>query len=150
MTEVIISAETEVWTTRERDPDDSWDAGDTEGRVSDVRAAIKTDLHGTQYWGDSICKEFPGVSPGDTLYAVVADYSSGSTFGRSGGHASVIDAFTSYERADALAKAARDERSDFQFNHDGQDYYASWVGYFESLNSIDVWKVTVNGYSEKL
>lgn len=150
--EVIISAETETWVTRERDPNDSWDCGDTEGRVSNVRAIIKTDTHSTEYWGASICKEFPDET--NMLYAVVADYSSGSTFGRDGGHASVIDAFESEDDAKELCGIAKKvNRSQFSFDYykTGKSYSASWTGYFEYLNSIDVWQVPItNGYSHKL
>jgi hypothetical protein len=152
MTEIIVSAKTTVYTTRDRDPNDSWDQGDTEGYVSDVIARVKRDGHKTEYWGDSVCKQFSdNVGPGSILFAVVADYSSGSTFGRDGGHASVLDAFE--DEAEALglqAEAKRVQRSAFTFNYGGKEYYSSWTGYFESLNSIDVWTVTVDGHSSKI
>lgn len=145
MTQVIVSAETEVWSTRDPDPDDSWDAGDTAGRVVGVRAWTareweqKTRYGGYAHWEGDL-----PVEPGDCVYAVVADYESGSTFGRDGGHASVVDVFTDVETAGACARAAEQAES-YRFYFQDREYYASWQGYFESLNEMQVWAVKVGG-----
>jgi hypothetical protein len=136
---IAVSAETDTWTTRNPDPEDSWDQGDSEGRVSNVRAFV--DRGNSYHYGDSIAKDLD-VKYGDTVYAVVADYSSGSTFGRSGGHAQVLDVFTTPEEAAALAEAAG-AGTDYSFEHNGKDYSRSWVGYFEDLNDLAVWDVIV-------
>lgn len=153
MTKIVVTAETREWTTRERDPNDSWDNGDTAGEVHNVVAFIERVESG--YYGESHGKDLPDVKVGDTVYAVVADYESGCTFGRSGGHASVLDVFSDPEEAQALADAAlkpdgfeerwgsQQPKYDYSFTHNGQSYYRSWVGYFESLNSLDVWACTV-------
>lgn len=144
MADVLVSAETEVYITRMPDPDDRWDNGDTAGYVSNVYAALLPDGGQTHYWGESLCKAMEGVKAGDTLYAVVADYESGDTFGRDGGHAQVLDVFREHDRAGELAKAAAPEASgDYSFEFSGKTYIRSYVGYFESLNDICVWSVTV-------
>lgn len=147
MTQIVVSAEVEVWSTRPPDPDDSWDAGDTAGRVVGVHAWTAREWESSshrRYGGyDSWSGEL-NVQPGGYVYAVVADYESGSTFGRDGGHASVVDVFTDIEMADALAEVA-ENTTDYRFSFGDEDYYASWQGYFESLNEIRVWAVRVNG-----
>lgn len=145
MTKIVVSVDTEVWQTREPDPDDSWDAGDTSGRVVGVRAWTARDWEQERRYGgyDSWDGDLD-VSAGDYVYAVVADYESGSTFGRDGGHASVVDVFSDIETADACAEAA-EQAQDYRFEFQGREYYASWQGYFESLNEIRVWAVKVNG-----
>lgn len=145
MTKIVISAETETHVTRDPDPDDGWDNGDTAGRVSNVMAYVET--RENHYYGESACVDLD-VPEGGTVYAVVADYESGSTFGRSGGHASVLDAFATFEEAEALVTAAlavpeKDDYSKYGFTHNGKDYHRSWLGYFESLQSLDIWDITV-------
>lgn len=145
---IIVSAETETWTSRCADPDSEWDSGDTDGRVSDVTAF--EDRSGKEHYsyGDSLRKELD-VTLGDLVYAVVADYSSGSTFGRDGGHAKVLDVFATEEEANSLVEAAKapsaSARSQdrYRFTHNGTDYFRIWTGHFESLNSLDVWSVNV-------
>jgi hypothetical protein len=143
---IVVSAETEVHTTRNPDPTDSWDQGDTAGHVSNVFAFL--DKSTGHYYGDSVSRDL-NVTYGDTVYAVVADYESGSTFGRSGGHAQVLDVFTTEEDAAALLEAAQaNPKTDayqekYSFEHNGVTYHRAWVGYFESLNSLDVWDVVV-------
>lgn len=145
MTKIVVSAEVEVWRTRDPDPDDSWDAGDTAGRVVGVNAWTAREWEREPRYGgyDSWSGELD-VQPGDYVYAVVADYESGSTFGRDGGHASVVDVFTDIETADACAQAA-EQASEYRFEFQGREYYASWQGYFEYLNEMRVWAVRVNG-----
>lgn len=145
MKQIVVSVETEVWSVRDPDPDDSWDVGDTAGRVVGVRAWELRD------WENSTFRRYGGydswtgpldVEAGDYVYAVVADYESGSTFGRDGGHCSVVDVFADIETADACAKAA-ELAQEYRFKFQGREYYASWQGYFESLNELRVWAVKV-------
>lgn len=145
MTKIVVSAEVEVWRTRDPDPDDSWDAGDTAGRVVGVNAWTAREWEREPRYGswDGWSGELD-VQAGDYVYAVVADYESGSTFGRDGGHASVVDVFTDIETAAALAKVA-ESAEDYHFYFGDRDYYASWQGYFEYLNDMKVWAVRVNG-----
>jgi hypothetical protein len=151
MTNIVVTTEVETWQTRPADPNDSWDQGDTDGRVTNVTAWVEEDAK-YSYFGDSLSKEFPDdVTVGTTLYAVVADYSSGSTFGRDGGYSKVLDVFTSSEEAEALYQAAMADPADsrwdskYSFTYNGKNYYRDWVGYFESLNSLDVWQIVVQG-----
>lgn len=159
MTRVVVTAETRTWETRPADPSDSWDNGDTAGEVTNVVAFMeRAEAH---YYGESHGKDLGDVEIGDTVYAVVADYESGCTFGRDGGHATVLDFFTDPAEAKALAAAALKpdgqverwaghmvDQFDYSFTHNGQSYYRSWVGYFESLNSLDVWECRIKGVAK--
>lgn len=142
-TKVRIDTETETWTTRARDETDSWDNGDSAGRVSNVTAHFtNAEIHDWAYSGDSLSKEFAEDLPAGTLlYAVVADYESGSTFGRSGGYAQVLDVFLLKSAADELAEVANQEQ--YSFTHNGKEYHASYVGYFERLQEIAVWEISL-------
>lgn len=143
MTKIVVSVETEVWTTRDRDPDDDWDAGDTAGRVVGVHTWTAREWENKTYYGgyDSWSGELD-VQAGDYVYAVVADYESGSTFGRDGGHASILDVFTDVKEADSLCIVA-EKAKDFKFFYGDKEYYASWTGYFEYLQDMKVWAVRV-------
>lgn len=153
MTRIVVTAETNTWTTREPDPDDRWDSGDTAGEVSNVVAFVEQEK--VHYYGSSHGKDLPGINVDDMVYAVVADYESGSTFGRDGGHAQVLDVFATAAEAQDLADAAlkpdrKEERwgrmvdvFDYSFTHNGKNYSRAWVGYFESLNRLDIWACRV-------
>lgn len=156
MARVVVSAETREWTTRQRDPSDSWDIGDTAGEVTNVVAFLETQE--VSYYGDSHGKEIEGAELGSKVWAVVADYESGCTFGRSGGHAQVLDFFDNPADAKALAEAAlkpdgererwagyKEKVFDYNFTYGDETYYRAWVGYFESLNSLDVWECRIKG-----
>jgi hypothetical protein len=152
MTYILVDAETRTYTTREPDDDDPWDNGDTGGEVTNVVASVtnrEPDRPQSGGW-DSIVRDL-NVGSGDTVWAVVADYESGSTFGRSGGYATVLDVFDNEPDATELAYAAeygtaeegRPSKGTFTVN--GVEYYRTWNGYFETLQSMDVWEITVQG-----
>lgn len=159
MARVVVTAETRTWETRPADPSDSWDNGDTAGEVTNVVAFLEATE--VSYYGESHGKELGDVKVGDTVYAVVADYESGCTFGRDGGHASVLDFFTDPDEAREFAALAvkpdsegRNWRGDstkvcgYSFEYKGQNYHRAWVGYFESLNSLDVWECRIKGVAK--
>jgi hypothetical protein len=144
---VEVHVEKQEWCSREPDPEDSWDAGDYDGYVDSVEAfwvdrpADPIQWHGSTFEAD-------GAVPGDRVYVVVADYASGSTFGTTAGSHEVLNVFKSGAAALGLAQAAEQftgaERAPgslatWEFEHDGQKYYASWLGYFENLRDVRVW-----------
>lgn len=146
MTYIEFGTHVKEYITRHPDPTDDWDIGDTEGYVENVTATIVDELK--PYYGCSLGKEFPdSVGLGSTLYVVVADYTSGCTFGRTGAQGKILDAFEDPEEAMELAEAARAVK-DYGFAHKGQMYSTDWLGYFEELQSLDVWTVTIGpGYA---
>ncbi|AVD99299.1 hypothetical protein SEA_BILLNYE_116 [Streptomyces phage BillNye] len=82
------------------------------------------------------------AEPGDTVYAVIVRYSTGDTFGREEGLAICLDVFTDADKAEELAKAAR-EVDEFRMTVNGVEYYVSWVGYFEHLEDVVVEELVV-------
>jgi len=141
---VRVTVETETWQTRAPDPTDSWDAGDEDGRVSWVSAEVCTDGADENYtfYGQG---RMPVVfdcdaTEGETVFVVVADYTSGSTFGTSAGYFHILTVTKSLEEAMELARAAEAvPRSQFEFEHAGTKYYVPWTGYFERLQEVRVW-----------
>lgn len=141
---VKVIVETETWVTRERDPEDEWDAGDEDGRVSWVSAEVCTegaDENYTFYGRGHMPVVFDcDAAEGDTVFVVVADYTSGSTFGTSAGYFHILTVTKSYEEAVELARAAEAvTQSQFEFEHNGIKYHVPWTGYFERLQEVRVW-----------
>jgi len=149
---MIVEFSTEVETWQEDGPDEDYlndvpysYRGSTNGRVTNVTAAVsnQAQAHRSYRGGESLVKEMPDVSAGDTVYVVVVGYTSGDTFGRDGGHTAVLDAFTDPQGAEELMEAAADNRSDYKMTVNGVEYYCPWVGYFEHQEECHVWEVVV-------
>lgn len=152
MTQICVTTEVETW--QSEGPSEAYEKGEaysfrgsTAGRVTNVIAFIEREA--SPYYGESAGKDIPDVKQGDTVYAVVADYSSGDTFGQDGGHSQVLDFFSDPDEADGLLRAAQaDPTSDdfhnrYSFTYNGKEYNRAWAGYFESLNDLEVWACTV-------
>lgn len=145
MTRIVVSASVSTREVSAPDPHDSWSRADTDGEITNVIAYV--DQRSNSYYGSSHCTELD-VKPGGTVYAVVADYETGDSFGRDGCQAQVLDAFLTEKEAEGLVDAARNvpdtpgiERYGFTYN--GREYSRSWVGYFERLKDITIWECTV-------
>lgn len=146
MTVVCVTTEVDTW--QDEGPDEdylrgepySW-RGSTGGRVSNVIAFIEATEKPQPYYGDSAGKVMD-VLPGDVVYAVVAGYSTGDTFGREGGQAKVVDFFQDPDEAERLFEAAKAD-NDYQFEFEGTTYYRPWVGYFENLDTLEIWTCRV-------
>lgn len=150
MSIVRVEVETDSWEAREADSSDSWDRGDTEGHVAGVVAFELKDAK-RPHVGTGSCgeKELP-VRVGSRVWAVVAQYSTGDTFGRDGGQAQLLDVFASEDEAEGLLKACEEWNAkpsegwiQAPFEYAGTAYYTAWTGYFESLDWIRVWPVVV-------
>jgi hypothetical protein len=157
---LIIEFSTEVSTHQVQEPEqDYYDnvpysyRGETGTDLNNVTAALSSDQDPANIrdsdWGESLTKDMPGVGAGDLVHVVVVVYQSGDTFGLDGGHTKVLDAFTDVGEAAALRVAVRAHgKSDFRMKHNGQEYYCPWAGYFEHVESIHVWGVTVKAHHE--
>lgn len=152
MAEIIICTTVDTW--QSDGPSPGYLAGEpysyrgsTSGRVSNVYAYLAPVDTSIGYGYESLSLDL-SVEVGDIIYAVVADYNSGDSFGRTGGHSQILDAFLDHHKAEALAEEAlKDNNTNFSFTYDGKDYHRSWDGYFESLNSLDVWEIRVSRYA---
>lgn len=132
---VTVDVDVETWTTAEVDPDDSWSRESTDGYVSGVRVySSDKPADPVSYRAETFAVD---VKKGDTVYVVVADYSSGDTFGTDGGYYQVVDVLTDEEEAEELSKAAS-AVSGLSLEFKGREYYVGWTGYFEFLNNIHV------------
>lgn len=137
---IEIDVETSHWVSNPANPNDEWDRDDTDGRIDGVAAYYVTEGDSTGYrgmgWGDHTYDV--DAQPGDVVHVVIAEYSTGDTFGRSGGQVSVMDVFTENHDAVELWKFLSKVKDEFSVKHNGQDYYIPWNGYFESLEDLDI------------
>lgn len=143
MTKLDVYCDGYSITTREPDPDDDWDRGDTMFASTGIRAVLQ----------DGGRFDLP-VAPGDTVYAIVGVYDTGDTFGRDDQQHDVLGAFKSMAKAYAVYEKYRQFTPraignrpgplvQWGFEHDGVHYYVPWLGYFESYVDCYVTSVTV-------
>ncbi len=152
MAKVVVSTEVETYQVQGPESDylrgEPYSyRGETGGSVTNVVAYLEETER--QYYGDGHGKVIEGAAPGDTVYAVVVEYTTGDTFGRDGGQSKVLDVFTDAAEAAALAQRAEEHNYNtdgFGFTHNGVDYYTPWCGYFESLDKIEVWDIQIRGH----
>jgi hypothetical protein len=92
---------------------------------------------------------------GDTVYVVVVTYEDGDTFGRSYGNICVVDVFENEEEAEKIAsiiygdekKSDKDDIFDKKVKRSFKGY-APWVGYFERLQSVDVFPFVISKFKK--
>ena len=98
------------------------------------------------------------VKPGDKVFVVWLEYSSGDSFGHADRKYIETPAiFNNHEDAENLKKLIEDKKEDLDWrnenaNHvlynsnDGQklNFYASWTGYFDSLDNVYIEEVTMS------
>lgn len=93
---------------------------------------------------------------GDSVYIVVARYSTGSTFGRSSGNFEFMSAHTTKDGANKAKQALDEEYEQYSLGRGYSSYSKkkqpepytgpsrSWMGYFESLESVDIIEMTAD------
>lgn len=106
------------------DPTDSWSRDSTDGSVSGAELSEHRDYDGF---------EVEGSGP---FYAVVVGYMTGDTFGSD---FTACVPFASSDKEEANKWAERVYESGVY--NDDRSYYWPWVGYFESLRSVEVYSV---------
>lgn len=153
MKNVKISVETSTYVTEEADPDDSWDRDNTSQDIDSWKAEVvdlKADKH-SNYWNESIVVEVDDEA--DEVYAVVALYSTGDTFGNDSGQVYIADAFDDEQDAhdlldefkkydDSLAYGSKVVPYNFAFKD--KSYDLPWSGYFEHLERLYVETVSIS------
>lgn len=128
--------------------DEEHDHGDTRWCC---RPDTRSELSGIHVYADegSYAPAYPvraSVKAGDTVFVVVVDYSTGDTFGNDDGMFVAAGVELTRERAEELAEAVRkaNDSGAWDVEYDGWAYYCgSWTGYFECVNSIDVYEAEV-------
>jgi hypothetical protein len=84
------------------------------------------------------------VKAGDVVYAVVAVWSTGDSFGHDdASNSEVFGSFQTYEEADKFKTELEnikdhDGSYNFTFEIGGRKIYVPWIGYFESLDYIEI------------
>lgn len=134
MTRYVIDTEIREWVTRDRDPNDEWDIGDVTGVIDNVhlRQARDWEVEGKHYSrleGSSYM--LPEGHEGE-VHAIVACVEDGCSFGRTGVSAYIMGVYPSCLEA----STALDE-----MRKPGGDVYYPWSGYFESLESLEVYSL---------
>jgi hypothetical protein len=149
---IQIIVDTSEYETSEPDPEDSWDRANTATELKNVSAIVITKRVEVGYRGWYGNDTFDvDANSGDLVYAVIARYSTGDTFGNDDGRVAVMDVFSNVEEAATLTEALEcSERAkdsavvDFELKHGEREYYLPWVGYFEQLENVDVHAVRVS------
>jgi hypothetical protein len=138
MQTIWFKTDSHHYTTRERDPEDSWDRGSTDGYeyIIDARLSTPPGFEFTQvdypyvYYGfDKTLTDDPAqeLKLGDQISVVYCNYGTGDTFGNDGGHLEVLLVTTDHEKA-----------QEFTQNYDSyKKGYAPWDGYFEWFQFIE-------------
>lgn len=133
MTKIYLEMTGHTHVTRDGDPDDRWDGDDTSTDWSFGEVSLS---HDNSYWRESFETNFD-VKPGDPIVLVVAVWSTGDSFHRADGeYAEVFGAFKTREEATAYAAKLR--------GNEDIDVYRPWLGYFESLDEVEVLGRVVN------
>lgn len=127
--------------TRERSTDDEWDRGDsaTDWTFDGVRL-LRDDQ---DYSVDENFLTKDDFVAGDTIYLVIAVWSTGDSFGHDEGACSeVFGAFKTNAEAEDFARVLASKE---KITVEGSYYslYRPWDGYFEHLNSIEVYPFVV-------
>lgn len=113
--------------SREPDPSDKWDRGDMYQEYGGIEVYYSKDNACLGYITNTLEADFD-VKPGDVVFVVVVQYSTGDTFGRSDGQIHIYKIFNKYdEAADVQSKILNGEISDYV-----------WTGYFEHLEDVYV------------
>lgn len=142
---VGLLADGYVEVTREGDPEDKWDHDDThtDWTFTGLKLSDKDTYRALPVPDD--------VNIGDTVYAVIAVYSTGDTFGNSSGSELEL---VSIHKSEELAKKNvtklqsenKDERYSMEIELDNGEVlkrYCPWDGYFESLDYVEYRKFTI-------
>lgn len=138
MTKLTVVARGWERTTREPQ-DDGWDVGDSyldyEGCSVYLGPAQGRGSLGA--FTDELDVPFD-VRPGQTVYPVLARYTTGSTFGHRSGLVYVLGVWETFEQAlDAETAARKADQIGLNQTVHGQTFYpGTWIGYFEYLEDV--------------
>ena len=135
MTELFLKTKSYTDITR-RATEPEWDRDDTS--TSWTFGPIYLQDRGS-------CENFQtnfDVKAGDVVYVVVAVWSTGDSFGHDDGSCSeVFGSFKTYEEAEKFKTELENVSTkdyDFTFKIGDRDVYVPWVGYFESLDYVEI------------
>lgn len=142
MKEYFVDVDIRRWSSRDADPNDSWDRGNTDGSAT-VRGVHASDQKGRLY------ENVPGVDAnvGETVHLLYAMYSTGDSFGNDDGNFVAIAVFKNAEAAIQASSLLEDGPGYMQkIMLDAStelEVYKPWVGYFESLENLAIFTTTL-------
>lgn len=135
---MILELDVEEYTEKTSipNPDDDWGRANT---------------HTSRTFGELKIVEKDGYNSfaldcnfGDTIYLIIAEWSTGNSFGRDeNSNYDIVTAYTDLklakENLSILKKVSKDESVEITFqNGKKMKYYRSWLGYFERLNNLEI------------
>lgn len=142
-TKFEVVYERHTYVTREGDPEDRWDRDDTAADISIDGVRLSE-----RYFDVVLPTDY---DPSKPLYLLWANYNTGDSFGHDANQTEWIDIFQDEQKAYAAAKALesfKDDNNTYSGTYirdDGSSctVHLPWLGYFESLNSVNVERVKV-------
>jgi hypothetical protein len=141
----VNMGEGRTYVTYAADPDDSWSRDSTDTSYGGVKSVRSVPRNGKEGNWRSERFEMPGHKPGDVVFVIVAQYSTGDTFGNDGGCTEIMDVLADAYQARAIAdwmegKSTEGVLSGFSMvcPVNGKEYHIPWTGYFEHLEDIHV------------
>jgi len=114
--------------SREPDPDDAWDAGDTQVDWEPVEIRTKRPKNSR-----SSSEEFEMDDPPEEIHVVAVRYRTGGTFGHTDGEWKVEGYFKKMEDATKLQREIRKDNAKNTISG-----YVYWSGYFEHLEDVEI------------
>lgn len=134
MTKIYLDAEDYTEVTRERDDEDQWSGEDTATTWAFGRVTVDPKKYGG---GHSFPATFD-IVPGDTVYIVVAVWSTGDSFSSDRGrYSEIFGVFKDASEAMEYEKfldSTQDNRYDYNLKNKSINY--PWYGYFEGLDYV--------------
>jgi hypothetical protein len=142
-TNLNLEYHTEVYQHRDPDPNDNWDRGDTSSSTDFGDLFLSKE-------GQDTNLTIPGeVNVGDQLFIIVAEYSTGDSFGHDENACiEVISAHRYREIAEHNCGILRNVTKEYSANiflDDGRMFktHVPWTGYFESLTELHLLERTI-------
>jgi hypothetical protein len=107
----------------------------------DEKAYLKRDSC-QDYWTEEVEINFePKV--GQKVFMIVPRYTSGGTFGQTSGYYQIFGVYSTEKAAESMREFLYLENSSSKEGLMGTGMYRAWMGYFESLENIELHYLTV-------
>lgn len=145
MTKLYVELDTNTTYTRRPDPEDSWDIGNTHTDVTYLGLRVADWSYESRDFRNTI-ETVDQFNSGDHAYVVLVRYTTGCTFGFREYLPEVMNAFLELKDAESLCDLIESayKSNEYTIHHKNKEYYVgSWIGYFESLNDIEIREVFV-------
>lgn len=135
MNKYYVTVDYDRFIYREPDPNDSWDQGESGMNVSVKGISLSPPYNSYSY---AVLNARDGFGPAEIVYLVWVKYQTGSTFGSDEVY-EMLEVFETPAEAQELKEYIELQTSDkFRFSVGGREYYASWNGYFERLQEVNI------------